>query len=470
MRGISGSKKTFSPGSIASRIPHAAARSKRSARFVSKKWKCEVTPTGTSPSLTTAARGPARATPAPASPVRGRSGGAERVVQHEQPAAVGEQRLDLDPAHEAGHAVEHVGGPERAVPGGLRLRVGAPVARGLAHLVGDQGGGLGLVEPQSAGAPLARQLGGEEQQQAVLLAREEAHGRGSLSRRAARAGRLRAMATLERIPLGQLEAVVLGAGDLRATFVPLAGMIGCSLTHRGDELLGQRGGLDAWRGTGKSFGLPLLHPWANRLRDRRYAVAGRAVEIDLEHGVVRSDAHGLPIHGALAAAADWDVTAPDADADAAWLSAVLDYGRRDDRLAVFPFPHRVALDLRMEDDVLTVATTVEATAGTGAARVRLASVAHAAGRAARGVGARAARARGHRARRARAADRRARAGAGGARAARRPRARRPRPRGGGRALRARGRRPRDRGRVGRRVPLRAGLRARRSSTSPAWSR
>ena len=84
-------------------------------------------------------------------------------------------------------------------------------------------------------------------------------------------------------------------------------MIGYSLTHRGEELLVQRGGLDAWRGTGRSFGLPLLHPWANRLRDWRYAAAGRAVTIDRDRGVVRADENGLPIHGALAAAEDWDV-------------------------------------------------------------------------------------------------------------------------------------------------------------------
>jgi len=96
------------------------------------------------------------------------------------------------------------------------------------------------------------------------------------------------VATLERIAHGQLEAVVLAGDELRASFVPAAGMIGCSLEHRGEELLVQRGGLDAWRGTGKSFGLPLLHPWANRLRDWRYAVAGRAVTIDRSRGVVRS--------------------------------------------------------------------------------------------------------------------------------------------------------------------------------------
>ena len=169
------------------------------------------------------------------------------------------------------------------------------------------------------------------------------------------------MATLERIAHGQLEAVVLAGDELRASFVPAAGMIGCSLEHRGEELLVQRGGLDAWRGTGKSFGLPLLHPWANRLRDWRYAVAGRAVTIDRSRGVVRSDEHDLPIHGALAAAEDWDVVDAGADGAAAWLAASLDYGRRDDRLAVFPFPHRLDLALRLEGDTLAVTTTVVAT-------------------------------------------------------------------------------------------------------------
>src|SRR5918994_3063139 len=169
------------------------------------------------------------------------------------------------------------------------------------------------------------------------------------------------MATLDRIPIGHLEAVVLVSDELRAVFVPAAGMIGCSLEHRGEELLVQRGGLAGWRGTGRSFGLPLLHPWANRLRDWRYAAAGRAVTIDRSRGIVRADENELPIHGALAAAEDWDVVDAGADASAAWLAAALDYGRRDDRLAVFPFPHRLELALRLEGDALAITTTIVAT-------------------------------------------------------------------------------------------------------------
>lgn len=65
--------------------------------------------------------------------------------------------------------------------------------------------------------------------------------------------------------------------DLRVAFAPAAGMVGYSLTHRGDELLGQRGGLAAYRESGSSFGIPLLYPWANRLAGSAYSVAGRSV-------------------------------------------------------------------------------------------------------------------------------------------------------------------------------------------------
>jgi aldose 1-epimerase len=52
---------------------------------------------------------------------------------------------------------------------------------------------------------------------------------------------------------------------LEATFVPGAGMICSSLRHRGDELLAQNAGVAAYARRGKTMGIPLLYPWANRL-------------------------------------------------------------------------------------------------------------------------------------------------------------------------------------------------------------
>lgn len=54
-------------------------------------------------------------------------------------------------------------------------------------------------------------------------------------------------------------------GRLEATFVPKAGMLGCSLRHDGGQLLAQRASLAEYVETGRATGIPLLHPWANRL-------------------------------------------------------------------------------------------------------------------------------------------------------------------------------------------------------------
>ncbi len=61
---------------------------------------------------------------------------------------------------------------------------------------------------------------------------------------------------------------------LTATFVPGAGMIGTSLAADGIEYLGQRRGLTAYVADGKTMGIPLLYPWANRLSANSYDVDG----------------------------------------------------------------------------------------------------------------------------------------------------------------------------------------------------
>ena len=150
-------------------------------------------------------------------------------------------------------------------------------------------------------------------------------------------------------------------GDLEARFAAGAGMVGCSLRHRGEELLGLRGGLGDYVERGKTFGIPLLYPWANRLGVWCYAAAGRTVALDPDAGVVRSDEHGLPIHGALVRACNWDVVETGADAGAAWLHGELDWDAHPHLRPVFPFAHRVLLRIRLTDDTLRIETTVEAT-------------------------------------------------------------------------------------------------------------
>ena len=154
-----------------------------------------------------------------------------------------------------------------------------------------------------------------------------------------------------------MEPVTLKAGDLDATFAPGAGMIGTSLRHRGDELLEQRDGLDAYVKSAKTFGIPLLHPWANRIDGSRYSVAGKDVELDLNSPLVHTEDNGLPIHGLASACPYWEVVGRDTDG----LHARLDYGAHEDLLAGFPFPHTLEIEISLDPDALHHTTRLTAT-------------------------------------------------------------------------------------------------------------
>jgi aldose 1-epimerase len=151
------------------------------------------------------------------------------------------------------------------------------------------------------------------------------------------------------------------AADLQATVAPTVGMIVCSLRHRGDELLGQRKGLEQYARSGSTMGIPLLHPWANRLSGLEYSAAGQTVRLDAGSPLLHKDGAGLPMHGLLAAYDRWQVIERGADAHGARLTARLDFGADAALLAGFPFPHQLTLALTVREATLSIATTLHPT-------------------------------------------------------------------------------------------------------------
>ncbi len=111
------------------------------------------------------------------------------------------------------------------------------------------------------------------------------------------------------------------------------------------------------------MGIPLLHPWANRLARRRFSVAGREVDLDSPALPISSDPNGLPIHGLLAGAGGWRVERHEASADGGVLAAAFDFGADPALVAAFPFPHRLASEASLAGGELTIATTVVASGG-----------------------------------------------------------------------------------------------------------
>jgi galactose mutarotase-like enzyme len=147
---------------------------------------------------------------------------------------------------------------------------------------------------------------------------------------------------------------------LEAAFVPGAGMLCCSLRHRGEELLAQNAGVEAYAQQGKMMGVPLLYPWANRLAGFDYAVAGRTVRIPHDPSRVRLDANGLPIHGVIGGRLAWEPT--DAPArDAGSLAAHLSWSDvRPALFELFPFRHELRYEARLHDGRLEIGLSVHA--------------------------------------------------------------------------------------------------------------
>ena len=150
-------------------------------------------------------------------------------------------------------------------------------------------------------------------------------------------------------------ALRLAAGDLDAIFLPARGMLGASLRHRGAELLRRVEDLAAAAAKRSTAGIPLLHPWANRLAGPVYEVAGRKVSLDLSSPLLHFDAHGLPMHGVAWALLAWAVHEAKPDR----IAARLDWNRSE-LLAVFPFPHHLEMTVTLRPDGLTVDTTLVA--------------------------------------------------------------------------------------------------------------
>ena len=155
--------------------------------------------------------------------------------------------------------------------------------------------------------------------------------------------------------LRESSARTLVAGDLQAVFLPDHGMLGASLRYKGVEILRRVEDLEAAAVKGSSAGIPLLHPWANRLSETRYRVLGKEVVLDVSSPLLHLDEHGLPMHGVPWSLLSWEVTEARQD----FLGARLEW-YSSDLLAVFPFRHRLDLAAFLQPDSLTLETTLVA--------------------------------------------------------------------------------------------------------------
>ena len=147
--------------------------------------------------------------------------------------------------------------------------------------------------------------------------------------------------------------VTIAAGDTVAEFVPAANMVCISLRVGGAQLLDTGHGLQQYAQAGKTMGIPLLYPWANRLDHRGYEAAGKRVTLPDPDGRYPVDPGGLPIHGAIPGDLVWDSSQSGSDrvqARLEWDVPAL--------LELFPFEHTVEFEALVAEGALSITTTV----------------------------------------------------------------------------------------------------------------
>ncbi len=160
-------------------------------------------------------------------------------------------------------------------------------------------------------------------------------------------------------PERSLEPVAIAdaSSELRAEFVPGAGMLCSRLAWGAVNLIAENEGVAEYAARGKTMGIPLLYPWANRLADREYTIGALTARLPDDQSVIAVDGNGLPIHGVVPALMRWaviDAGASRVRARLAWDAAL---GSAFD---CFPFAHTVDYEAALADRCLTIGVSVTA--------------------------------------------------------------------------------------------------------------
>lgn len=158
------------------------------------------------------------------------------------------------------------------------------------------------------------------------------------------------------------EPIRLSTARSRLAIEPRGGYVATSWLVDGAEVLALPAPLETFLASARTGGIPLLYPWANRLRSDHFTAAGRAVDLSSVPNLKR-DGNGLPMHGLLLRWKDWHIGR---HGDAG-LEARLDWREHPALMAAWPFPHtlRVLWQLRDEGNTacLDISTRIEADGG-----------------------------------------------------------------------------------------------------------
>jgi aldose 1-epimerase len=117
--------------------------------------------------------------------------------------------------------------------------------------------------------------------------------------------------------------------------------------------------LAQWQEKPVQLGNPFLAPWANRIDGYTFWANNKKYALNKDLGNFRLDGNQQPIHGLLVYAKEWKVIRLTADDNGAVVTSRLEFWRRPDWMAQFPFAHVIDMTYRLKDGSLEVETSIE---------------------------------------------------------------------------------------------------------------
>lgn len=140
-----------------------------------------------------------------------------------------------------------------------------------------------------------------------------------------------------------------------------AGCVACSWIVDGREVLALPSPLAEFLASARTGGIPLLYPYANRLRTEQFNAAHQSVDLS-KYSSLKRDGAGFPIHGLLLRWSSWECVNTGST-----LEARLDWRVHSEFMHAYPFAHtlRVRWELSHDDEdaILAITTTIEADGG-----------------------------------------------------------------------------------------------------------
>jgi aldose 1-epimerase len=168
--------------------------------------------------------------------------------------------------------------------------------------------------------------------------------------------------TARRLAVDSIEVVRLAdlAHGVELSITPSIGNIAYDLRVHGQPVLSSPpGNLAEWKANPSMAGIPLLAPWANRIEPDWYWANEKKFLLNGELGNLRRDHNGLAIHGLLLFTSEWRVVRLNADESGAEVTSRLDFWKRPEWMAQFPFAHTIEMTHRLCDGGTEVRTAIE---------------------------------------------------------------------------------------------------------------